>query len=82
MFGKEPKRHTNTICDVFQIGNKSLLFMIKNLDSHVPHNYHLLTPHGWIPNEHLPNAYTHTYLTTTTIDGWQMGFTYVKPSHD
>jgi hypothetical protein len=43
-----------------------------------PHNYHLLTPHGWIPNEHLPNAYTHTYLTTTTIDGWQMGFTYVS----
>jgi hypothetical protein len=25
---------------------------------------------------------THTYLTTTTIDGWQLGFTYVSLSHD
>jgi hypothetical protein len=52
--------------------------MIKNLDSHVPHNYYLLTP-TWMDSQwKLPNAYTHTYLTTTTIDGWQMGFTYVS----
>jgi hypothetical protein len=45
-----------------QIGNKNLLplFMIKNLDSHVPHNYYLLTPHGWIPNEHCPMLTLHT----------------------
>lgn len=59
MFWEGTPKGTNHFVMFFKLVNKSLLFMIKNLDSHVPLNYYLLTPHGWIPNENCP-MHTHT----------------------